>query len=338
MLYYHNDLFLSMVKLSGIYLLLALFLVSAGMEAQSGKKPKLNKKTSKREIKKRQAEARKKNKDTNAFNPLQGMGSTESLERDDIFWNSETANTVYVKAGNISLLTPSRYGIRQDLEIGTVLAYDFWAPNVFIKKRWKNDRLKIASRHGLYSGTPGFHWAQNHGHYDYVDSLAQIPVVISMRNEVFFSYAFYHDVGCIQRQPYIILTLSAGLDASVPIGDSSLNELQRHFLTNRSPALTGQGVTGFARARLDNKFYDYLYFFTSMNFFFGSFTGGFAFENQTAIQTFVTKNFSVSAGLYLSLANYGLDSKAGILPFFDLSWYFGQKGSRQKGLFNKRMF
>ncbi len=327
-----------MVKRSVIFFLLLLFMVSTGMEAQSGKKPRLNKKTSKREIRKRQADARKKDKETNAFNPLQGMGSTESLNRDDIFWNSETANTVYVKAGNISLLTPSRYGIRQDLELETVLGLDYWMPNILVKKRWKNGRLKIASRHGLYSGTPGFYWAQNHGYYEYVDSLARIPVVISMRNEVFFSYAFYHDVGCIQRQPYIILTFNAGADFGVPIGESSLNELQKHFLTNRSPALTGQGVTGFGKVRVDTKFYDYLYFFSSMNFFFGGFTGGFAFENQTAIQTFVTKNFSVSAGLYLSLANYGTDSKAGILPFFDLSWYFGQKESRQKGLFNKRMF
>jgi len=327
-----------MIRLSGISLFFLFLLLSVGVYAQSGKKPKLNKRTSKREIKKRQEEARRKNKDSNAFNPLQPMGSRESTERDDIFWGSETANTVYIHAGNISLLTPSRYGIKQDIEISTVLSFDFWVPNAFVKKRWRNERLKIATRHGLFSGTPGLHWAQNHGHYEYVDSLADIPVVISMRNEVFFSYAFYHDVGCIQRQPFIIITLNLGIDGGVPIGKSTLKEFEHHFLTNRSPALLGQGVTGFAKARLDSKMYDYLYFTTSMNFFYGTFNGNFAFENHTSVQTFITNNFSVSAGFYVSFANYELDSKAGILPFIDFSWYFGQKESRQKGLFNKGMF
>jgi hypothetical protein len=323
---------------TGILLLAFLFSVISGSYAQTGKKPKLNKRTSKREIKKRQEEARKKNKDTNAFNPLQPMGSTESLERDDIFWGSETANTVYVRAGNISLLTPSRYGIKQDLEISTVLGFDFWIPNAFIKKRWKNDRLKIATRHGLYSATPGLNWAQKQDLNDYVDSLAEIPFVISLRNEVFFSYAFYHDVGCIQRQPFIILTLNLGVDGGIPIGNSTIDEFEHHFLTNRSPALLGQGATGFAKLRLDSKMYDYLYFATSMNFFYGTFTNNFGFENHTSIQTFFTKTFSVSAGFYVSFADYNLKNKAGILPFLDISWYFGQKESRQKGLFNKQMF
>ncbi len=322
----------------GIFLTMMLFFLSAGTYAQTGKKPKLNKRTSKREIKKRQKDAREKNKDSNAFNPLQPMGSRENMERDDIFWGSETANTVYIRAGNISLLTPSCYGIKQDLEISTVLGYDFWMPNLMIKKRWRNERLKIASRHGLYSATPGLHWAQNNGFYDYVDSLADIPVVISLRNEVFFSYAFYRDVHCIQQQPFIILTLDLGADAGIPIGSSTLEEFQKHFLTNRSPALMGQGVTGFAKARVDSKIYDYLYLSTSMNFYFGTFTGSFGFENHTSVQTFITRNFSVSLGFYVSFANYGFNPKAGILPFFDLSWYFGQKESRQKGLFNKNMF
>ena len=327
------------LRYTGIFLLLAFLLSTAELNAQTGKKTKLNKKTSKREIKKKQEEAHKKNKDFNVFNPLQPMGSTEDLERDDIFWGSETANTVYIRAGNISLLTPSRYGIKQDLEISTVLGYDFFTPNVLVKKRWKNDRLKIATRHGLYTGTPGLHWLQNNGHSDYVDSLAEIPFVISLKNEVFFSYSFFRDLKCIRREPFLILTLNLGIDGGIPIGNSTVNEFEKHFLTNRSPALLGQGVTGFAKVRLDSKLYDYLYLSTSMNFFYGTFTNNFAFENHTSLQTFISRKFSVSLGFYVSFAGYNnVGSKAGILPFFDLSWYFGQKVSRQKGLFNKQMF
>jgi hypothetical protein len=329
------------LRLTDIFILLVFLLSTAGLHAQTGKKQKLNKKTSKREIKKIQEEASNKNKDFNAFNPLQPMGASEDLERDDIFWGSETGNTVYINAGNISLLTPSRYGIKQDLEISTVLAFDFLTPNVMIKKRWKNDRLKIATRHGLYSATPGLHWLQNNGldNFGCVDSTDDIPMIISLRNEVFFSYVFYQDVKCIHRQPFLILTLNLGIDGGIPIGNSTLEECEAHFLTNRSPALLGQGVTGFAKARLDGKLYDYLYIATSMNFFYGSFKNDFAFENHTSLQTFISKNFSVSVGFYVSFAAYNnVASKAGILPFFDLSWYFGKKESRQKGLFNKQMF
>ena len=328
------------MRISRIYILIAFLLIPAGVYSQSNKKQKLNKGTSKRQIKKRQKQAYERNRDTNAFNPIQPMGSRESKERDDIFWNSESANTVYKSSGNISLSTPSRYGLKQGLELSTVLGYDFFAPNIMLKKRWSNDKIIISSRHGLYSATPGFHWAQNSGHYDYVDSLATIPFVLTVRNEVFFSYALYHDVGCIQKQPFIILTLNGGADFGIPFGESTMTELKHHFLTNRSPALTGQGVTGYVKARADWKTYDYLYLGTSFNFFFGNFTGNWAFENRTEMQTFITQSFSLSVGFSFSAGQYEIPSKSNvaILPFFDLSWYFGQKESRQKGISSKKMF
>ncbi len=329
------------MRLSRIYYILMFFLfVPAGIYAQTNKKPKLNKGTSKRQIKKKQKEAYKKNSDVNTFNPIQPMGSRQSAERDDIFWNSESANTVYKNAGNISLTTPSRYGIKQGLELSTVLGYDFWVPNLMLKKRWYNDRIIISTRHGLYCGTPGFHWAQKNGYYDFVDSLAIIPFILSVRNEIFFSYAIYYDVNCIQRQPTIVLTLSGGIDFGIPFGESTLTEINHHFLTNRSPALTGQGVTGYVKARGDWKAYDYLYLGTSFNFFFGNFTGNWSFENRTEMQTFITQNFSVSVGFVFSAGQYNIPSKSNvtILPFIDITWYFGQKESRQKGLFNKGMF
>jgi len=144
-------------------------------------------------------------------------------------------------------------------------------------------------------------------------------------------------VGCIQKQPFIILTLNGGADFGIPFGESTMTELKHNFLTNRSPALTGQGVTGYVKARADWKAYDYLYLVTSFNFFFGNFTGNWAFENRTEMQTFITQSFSLSVGFLFSAGQYEIPSKSNvaILPFFDLSWYFGQKESRQKGISNK---
>lgn len=101
------------------------------------KQHKHNKGTSKREIRKRQQKANERDSESNLFNPLQTMGSRKNEARDDLIWHSESANTVYKRAGNISLTTPSRYGIRSDLELSSILGFDYWVPNIFIKKRWK---------------------------------------------------------------------------------------------------------------------------------------------------------------------------------------------------------
>ena len=155
--------------LSIVIFSLGLFLPGNHVNAQ--KKQKTNKGTSKREIEKRLEESAKKD-DTNYFNPLQPMGVRQNNLRADLLWSSETANTGYEKSGNISLTTPSRYGLKGDLELYSTLGYDYWVPNVGIKKRWSVfDGWFIGSKHMLFSGTPGFNWAQNQGHNDIVDQV-----------------------------------------------------------------------------------------------------------------------------------------------------------------------
>ena len=327
------------MRLYGIFLFVFFISAFAPVYAQSNKKAKLNKGTPKRKLKKQQKAVYEEKKDENTFNPVQIMGKNPEEEREDFFWNSESANTVNKKAGNISITTPSRYGINHGLELSAILGLEYWVPNVSVKKRWYKDKFILSSRHGLYTGTPGFHWAQKNEHYDLVDSLAEIPFVLSIGNEVLISYTFYKNkLNCVKKEPYVILTLSGGVDFGISFGDSTLSEINHHFLTNRSPALTGQGVDGYFGFRGDWKALKFLYLSTSLKFFFGNFTGNFAFENKTEVQVFPVKNFSVSIGYWLSLASYNTPSNAAILPTVDLSWYFGKKEGRQKGLFENKLF
>jgi hypothetical protein len=317
---------------------LCLLWLSTLSEAQSNKRYKPRKRTSKREIRKRQQEAAEKNKTTNAFNPLQTMGAAESEARDDLIWHAEAANTVYDRAGNVSITSPSRYGLNSNLELSSVLGTAYWVPNLMLKRKWLDSKWVISTRHGIYSATPGLYWAQKSGFPDIIDSTANIPIVASVKNEFLISRRFDRDLRCIQKQPYIILTLSAGIDFGVPFGESDLREMKHHFLTNRSPALTGLGSYGYAKLRGDWKAYSYLFIGTSVKAFAGNFTGRWSMEHVTDIQTFILPTLSATIGYALSYGQYNLSSNFKLLPFFDLTWYFGRKESRQKGLFKKGMF
>ncbi len=312
-------------------------LVSLDVDAQSKKKYKRNKGTSRKEIRKRQQEAFEKD-DTNAFNPKQPMGARKNDRRDDLLWHSETANTIYHGAANISLVNPSRYGLRSDLELSSSLLLNYWVPNLTLKKRWQNNNWYIASKHGLYSATPGFNWAQRKNHTSIIDDDAEVPFVLSMKNELIFSRLIMNHDRCGRDKPYIILSGGIGVDFGVSFGDSTLREIEGHFLTNRSPALTGSGYTAYAKLRADWQMNPYLILGGGFKYFRGDFSGSGALEHNADIQAFILPAFSVSAGYALSIANYKDESTLGIIPFLDLTWYIGKRQGRQKGLWGKKMF
>ncbi|GAF02428.1 hypothetical protein [Saccharicrinis fermentans] len=92
-----------------------------------------NKGTSKREIRKRQEDANKKS-EYNKFNPLQPMGYKASNVRTDFVWSYETAGVVPQRAGDISIIMPSRFSVRKGVEFGTSLAGLGVVPAFYVKK------------------------------------------------------------------------------------------------------------------------------------------------------------------------------------------------------------
>ncbi|MBI9061124.1 MAG: hypothetical protein JEZ14_04010 [Marinilabiliaceae bacterium] len=321
-----------------IICLLICFVSSEAVGQQKKKKFKGNKGTSKREMRKRQEEANKRNPNTNAFNPVQSMGARQNDARDDLLWHSESANTVYDKAGNISLTSPSRYGLKPGLELSSVLPLNYWVPNLFIKKRWLNTKWYISTRHGLYSGTPGFNWAQKNGYKTIADTSWAVPFLLTARNEIMLSRLISKNNTCSRAQPYVIITLGLGADYGVAFDDNDLEEIDEHFLANRSAPLTGNGLLTYAKLRADWQINGYLVLGGAFRYYYGDFTGQHAFEQQTDLQTFILPAFSVSIGYNLSYANYNLSKRMAIIPSFDLTWHFGRRQGREKGLFKSKMF
>ncbi|MCG8582856.1 MAG: hypothetical protein MI866_23260 [Bacteroidales bacterium] len=325
-----------MQKLIHILIIILLCSISSQIDAQSKKKFKRNKGTSKREIKKRQQTAFEKD-ERNAFNPQQPMGARQNDNRDDLLWHGETANTVYDQAVNLSLISPSRYGIKPGLEISSQLFLNYWVPNLYIKKRWRNDNWYVSSKHGFYSATPGLNWINKRNYTSILEHAEEIPFILSMKNELLVSRLIMNHDRCGRDKPYIIITGGIGVDFGVPFGDSDLQELKGHMLANRSPALTGSGYTAYIRARADWQMTPILMLGGGLKYFRGDFSGNSAVEQNTELQTIITPRFTVSVGYILSFANYVDTNGTAILPFFDLTYYFGKRQGRQKGLFGKGM-
>ncbi|WP_430812042.1 MULTISPECIES: hypothetical protein [unclassified Carboxylicivirga] len=321
-----------------VHLFLPLFLsLSIGVAGQSNKKYKSKKRTSKREMRKRQEEANRRD-NTNAFNPAQPMGARQNDQRDDLLWHSESANTVYAGSGNISLVKPSRYGLSDGLEVSSVLPLNYWMPNIYLKKRWRNESWYVASRHGFYSGRPGLKWFNKRDNPEIVEGAEQIPFILSMKNELSVSRLIMNNDRCGRDKPYIILTGIVGVDFGIPFGDSDLKEMEGHFLTNRSPAITGSGYTAYLKARADWQMTSSLMLGGSIAYYRGDFTGKDAVEQSAELQLMLFPRLSASVAYALSVANYTASNDIGFLPYVDLTFYFGRRQGRQKGLFQGKMF
>jgi hypothetical protein len=296
---------------------------------------KLNRRTNAREIQKRQAEADKKDRESFAFAP-RILTAAQSEQRDDFLWQAETAHTSYQRAGNISLTSPSRYGLKKDLELQSQLAAIAFVPNLFLKKRWVDQTYKIATLHGIYSATPGLQYAQKRNYTKIVASDATIPLLLTVRNQLLVSRPFMGST-CSPNQPYLILTAGASIDLNIPLAENTMQEINHHFLANRSTAFTKHGWFGTLMLRADVQLNNLLMLEASLKYFRGSFSGNYALEQRAGIHTFIRHNLTFGAGYALSYANYQNVNRIGFLPTVDLSWYFGKKQSRKKGLFDPNM-
>lgn len=279
---------------------------------------------------------RKPTAEFNPFNPLQPMGASNNFQRDDYLWSPETAYISFLHAGNVSVSTPSRWGVGSNLELQTLLGADYWVPNFLIKKGWHAKNFYWTSRHGLYSPTPGLRWAQNEGYQSIADSLVAIPQIISMKNELIVSRPFYDQINCNSKIPFLIITGSVSLDYGISLEKNQLDNSTEHIIGSRHPSLTGNGLLIGLKLQADAFLMDDLYARGHMKYFMGQMKYN-AFEHRAYVEYLLNNHFSVSGGYFLSIGQYA-SSTFMLLPFVDITFYFGSKPRRSSGLFKDRMF
>ncbi|WP_430936595.1 hypothetical protein [Saccharicrinis sp. 156] len=293
---------------------------------------KRNKGTSKREIRKRQEQANKRSQ-YNKFNPLQPMGHNASQARADFIWSYETANTVPQNAGNISIITPSRFSNRKGVEFGASIGGLAVVPAFYLKKRWTEGRWYFASRHQVYSYAPMLYWGNELGYTSIYPLNRNLPVSIALKNELILSKPFLKDLNCgSAEQAYIILTGAIAYDYGFEVEETDVELMQRKLLRQRSNVILGGG--GFWSARIQGDFYirRNLYATLAVRGLFSDSPVGKSVEQNSSVKLKLTPRFSLSAGYWMTFGN---GTETPILPIIDLTYHFGNKQGREEGLFGR---
>ncbi len=320
------------MRLKTKVMLMVFVMLSVATSEVLAQKRRRNKGTSKREIRKRQEEANEKS-EYNKFNELQPMGHKSSQARIDYLWSYETANTVPVCAGDISLITPSRFSIYRGVEFGGSIGLLPIAPNFYLKKKWKEGKFYFSTRHQVYSYSPMLYWAQEYDAYNIFPGEERLPVTVALKNELLLSKPFLKDLKCGSvKQPFIIVTAGLAYDYGLPVEETSVKIMPKKFLKQRSDLILGGG--GMLSARLQGDFYLYqnLYLTTAIRGLFGSSNVGNSIENNSHLKLMISPRFSLSAGYWFT---FGSGDETPVLPFFDITYHFGNKQGREKGLFGK---
>ncbi len=293
---------------------------------------RLNKGTSRREIRKRQEEANKKS-DYNKFNALIPMGGSVSRSRTDYIWSYETANTVPEYSGDISIFSPTRLSIRTGHEFGTSIASLPFIPMVYYKKRWSEGKYYIASRHEAYSFTPGLYFLRSKDKYTFISENSNIPHVIALKNELIISRPFLKELKCgTGKQPFLIVTGAVAYDYGFSLKSTGQGLMDYKFMRTRSGVVLGGGGMFSARIQGDLYLTKGIFLTAALRGLFADSIYGNAIEQNTNIRIGLSPKFTGSIGYWM---NFGKGDGTFIVPLIDITYHFGQKEGRQTGLFKR---
>lgn len=262
--------------------------------------------------------------------------------RDDILWHAESANVVYQGAGNVSLLSATRYGMTDRLELSTYLVEDVIRPTVYAKVLWGVfDRKKwfVSSRFDIANAYPGLSLAQSLEVDRIIKQDVDIPLVFEVGHEILLSRAWYTDPNCSDNSVYLILTGGLGLYGGINCMKADTLEQPRfHFLANRSETLIDNGFRARFKFWVDGRLTNRIYAHGGIYYHTGFFSKHHAVELQGEAEFFFSNRISAKLGFLTSFAHYrGIDKHAAIWPIVDVTYYFGKRNkSEQTSLFDRK--
>lgn len=263
------------------------------------------------------------------------FGDVNALtRRDDQIWSSESANVVYKEAGNVSILSDSRYGMSDFWEISTNLGSAIWVPRVSVKRLMKvvNRKNYFAIKGSASTAISGYSIARNH-HYDkLINQDDDLPFVLDLTGELIYSRAFRNDPNCAKDNVWLVLSNSISLDTGFDLNGKKVKQAGYQFLANRSGAWRDWGVYLRVKVWADWLVNSWLIVRGGLKYYYGTFVGHDALEGQVEAEAFLTGRLSFKAGGILSYANYNtVDKDFAAYPMVDITYYFGKKVSSREG-------
>lgn len=278
-------------------------------------------------------------KNSGEFNKLQEMGgSRRNSYRDDYIWGTNTAFTTPKSAKDISVVNSSRFGMSDKMELSSNILMNFVAPNLFFKYSYKQKKLWISSRHGLYSATMGMERLSEFDYVQKIDTTDKVPIAITLRNEIILSYPLFNTLDCASSQPYLIFSFIGGVDYGYRFSSWSGATINNAFLEPRSSALLGDGFMFRGMCRVDYLPTQRWKIEGEISAINNNFNSMWGFEAKGVAKYFIYLNLSCSMG-FMSAYSTGVSSPAySILPMIDLTYYLGTRQNRERGLWKKKMY
>lgn len=257
--------------------------------------------------------------------------------RDDQLWSSEAANVAPPKWGNISFISPLRIGLKGDWEISTSFVGDFFCPQFYLKHLYKEHKktFYIASKFSVSTAYSGFSMAKQYKNERILGTADSIPFVLDVGHELLLSHAFRTDLNCSDGSEWLILTFGLGTYFGYNVSQAyGLRPISYHFLANRAVTLTDTGATLKVKLWADWLVRKWIAV-RGGAMIWRDFTNKLTtIELHAYGELFITRRFTVSAGLSVSRSKYPeLKRKYGVAPMADLCYYFGRKARKKSSLF-----
>ena len=269
----------------------------------------------------------------------------ENYKRAERMWHVESAWTMPRHAGNASLLSASRFGLTERIELSTYAVEDIFRPTLYAKVHWKTfkKRYFLSSRFNIANAYSGMKIFQKKEVDRIIAQNVDIPLVFEVGHELLFTKAWYSDPNCTDGTVYMAMTGGIGVYGGFCVnGVDDLDQIRFHFLANRGETLTGNGFRLRFKYWIDGRITANLYVHGGVSYHVGSFLHHHALELQGEAEYIFRlfyHHWGAKLGFLTSFANYTkIDKHAAIWPIVDLSFYFGNPRHKSSDLFTPGVY
>ena len=261
------------------------------------------------------------------------------------FQTRPTACTIDKHRFEISLFSPSRYGIGEKTEVFSSILGDVIIPNVGIKHRWftkpAQDNGGFLKTRDIHFGTvhnidyPGifFKGVQKHKP-SYISDTCSLPSVITMKNEARLTIMLKKKTNC--EPGNFLLTLRAGVKNSFKLKkDVTMPPVDR-MLWYRETVVCLDTIVWFVGADLDIHITGKLNLLVDADFYSVDWNvKDWSGEHKLFVYGYFgyKQNVMLEAGVKLMYGTVFDNFKFKALPMLDFSYFFSLKKKRDKGLF-----
>ena len=229
-------------------------------------------------------------------------------------WSENSVKTLKKGRKELGLFAPLKYGLKDSLELSVHPLYFFIIPHVGMKKHWGSiGSWELGSKHNFVYPSLLYKAISRRATGGILPETAKIPHLFKFNNAILFGK---------ELNEHHSLTLKAGLDLTLSLGEGDFPEIEYHIVYPRTYAFNnlitpylGAGATGQLFRKVN-------YSYDLTTFFFAKAYKGMNVENNLKIQWNKSDKFAVRAGvLYVSgTYPFGKDSK--LFPLFDIMFAF----------------